>query len=245
MNPLGLQADTERGSPLYYQLQFQLRQKIERGIWMVGEKTPTIEELMSDYGVSRATVRNAMELLEAEGLISRSRGRGTVIVRRPEDDKWLMLPSDWLGLVTHIDKLHTKVINESESFDQFASTDSTASASGQYWLVSRINFSEPDKPYSITEIALKKSIFDLAPDAFRKGAVLPALHRVAPKAVHHATQSMAIGAADSITARKLALSVSAPVAEVVREATDKDHVLIYYAKVLYPAKHLKISTRLM
>lgn len=242
---IGLQIDTERGSPLYYQLQLQLRQKIERGDWPVSKKTPTIEQLMEEYRVSRATVRNAMELLETEGLISRSRGKGTVVVRRPDDDRWLILPSDWLGLVDHIERLHTKVVNDQERFEAFSSPEVTAASDGVYWRINRVNFTDSDKPYSITEIALALSVFDLASNEFRKGPVLPALHRVAPNLVKQATQSMSISAADQNTAAKLSLSVGAPVAEVLREASDKDQSLVYYAKVIYPAKYLKISSRLM
>jgi GntR family transcriptional regulator len=45
----------------------------------IGKKLPTEERLMKAFGVSRDTVRRALQALENSGKISRTRGKGTVI----------------------------------------------------------------------------------------------------------------------------------------------------------------------
>jgi GntR family transcriptional regulator len=67
--------------PLYHQLKELLTEKIESGEWAPGRQLPGENELTQEYGVSRATVRQAMQLLENQGLVERFQGRGTFVGR--------------------------------------------------------------------------------------------------------------------------------------------------------------------
>jgi GntR family transcriptional regulator len=50
-----------------------------RGDWEPGALLPAEPELVSQYKVSRITIRQALDLLAGEGLIVRQRGRGTFV----------------------------------------------------------------------------------------------------------------------------------------------------------------------
>ena len=65
--------------PRYAQLADLLRQRIARGVWKKGEKLPSLDELMAEFGVARVTVRQAVERLTRESLVSPQRGRGTFV----------------------------------------------------------------------------------------------------------------------------------------------------------------------
>jgi DNA-binding LacI/PurR family transcriptional regulator len=54
-----------------------IRARLERGEWNQGDLLPTEADLTAHYGVSRMTLRQAMNPLEEEGLIIRKRGKGT------------------------------------------------------------------------------------------------------------------------------------------------------------------------
>ena len=56
-----------------------LREKIEQGDFSAGEKIPSEKTLAESYTCSRQTVRQALNLLEQEGLIVRRRGSGTYV----------------------------------------------------------------------------------------------------------------------------------------------------------------------
>jgi GntR family transcriptional regulator len=71
--------------PLYQQLRDEIAQKIERQEWKFGEAIPSELELTKTYAIATGTVRKAIEALIAEGLLERSRGKGT-FVRRPRFD---------------------------------------------------------------------------------------------------------------------------------------------------------------
>ena len=67
--------------PLYHQLKAFISERIESGEWFAGRRLPTELEFATEFSVSRTTVRQAMQLLENEGLIERIQGKGTFVGR--------------------------------------------------------------------------------------------------------------------------------------------------------------------
>ena len=67
------------GTPLYRRIQSDLRERVASGELAPGSQVETELELMARYGVSRATVRQALSGLVAEGLLEIRRGRGTFV----------------------------------------------------------------------------------------------------------------------------------------------------------------------
>ncbi|GAC1425193.1 MAG: hypothetical protein PVS3B3_36170 [Ktedonobacteraceae bacterium] len=65
--------------PLYSQLKQHIRNEIELGIYRPGDKRPSETEMLQRYGVSRITVRQALNKLESEGLVVRRHGRGSLV----------------------------------------------------------------------------------------------------------------------------------------------------------------------
>ncbi|SCL42171.1 transcriptional regulator, GntR family [Micromonospora pallida] len=66
-----------RQQPRYRQIADDLRRRIESGMLPAGAPLPTEVELMQEWDVARGTVREAIGLLRAEGLISTARHRGS------------------------------------------------------------------------------------------------------------------------------------------------------------------------
>lgn len=60
----------------------QLRLLIENGDLAVGEKLPAEKELCSALNTSRSTIREALRVLEAEGLVESRKGSGTYVAPR-------------------------------------------------------------------------------------------------------------------------------------------------------------------
>jgi GntR family transcriptional regulator len=65
--------------PLYRQIEDALRDRIRSGALRPGAQIAPEPELMAQYGVSRATVRQALAGLIAEGLLEIRRGLGTYV----------------------------------------------------------------------------------------------------------------------------------------------------------------------
>ncbi|MVU77590.1 FCD domain-containing protein [Nocardia sp. ET3-3] len=63
-----------------------IRRRILSGELGAGQSLPTESTLISQFGVSRETVRVAVRLLGAEGLTATSQGRGGVQIRHPDPE---------------------------------------------------------------------------------------------------------------------------------------------------------------
>jgi GntR family transcriptional regulator len=75
--PLGLERDLP--VPLYHQLKTVLLEKLRGGEWKPNDQLPTEDELGSQFGVSKATVRQALRDLAQSGYVRREQGRGTFV----------------------------------------------------------------------------------------------------------------------------------------------------------------------
>lgn len=71
-----------KGGPLYRKLTEVLRQAIDQGRWAVGDALPSEGEIGARFGVSRITVRHALQLLQFEGYVRTQRARPAVVLAR-------------------------------------------------------------------------------------------------------------------------------------------------------------------
>ncbi|RIH85973.1 GntR family transcriptional regulator [Calidithermus roseus] len=79
-----LQLNSSSHTPLYLQLEAALRERLASGEWRSGQALPPERELAQQLGVSRITLRRALERLEDEGLLIRRQGSGTYVSQRVE-----------------------------------------------------------------------------------------------------------------------------------------------------------------
>ena len=68
-----------KNTELYIQLLNNLREQILTGQYPDGSKLPSEAELSKTFGISRGPIRQAMGILETEGLIERVKGSGTFV----------------------------------------------------------------------------------------------------------------------------------------------------------------------
>ncbi len=69
----------KEGTPRHIQISDWLRREIANGTFGADEKLPSENELCKKFGVSRVTVRKALQTLENEQLIYRSQGLGSFV----------------------------------------------------------------------------------------------------------------------------------------------------------------------
>ncbi|TVQ01696.1 MAG: GntR family transcriptional regulator [Balneolaceae bacterium] len=77
-----MKVDHNSGIPLYIQIESILRSNIESGKYDDGSYLPREEHLANILGVSRNTVRQGISKLVNDGLLKRTRGKGTIVVNK-------------------------------------------------------------------------------------------------------------------------------------------------------------------
>jgi multiple sugar transport system substrate-binding protein len=74
-------ANIDRNSPIpiYHQLKTLIQEQVESGKWRPGDRIPTEQELCQLYDISRSPVRQALQELTYDGLLTRRPGSGTFV----------------------------------------------------------------------------------------------------------------------------------------------------------------------
>ena len=232
------------GIARYVQLGALFRRRIETGEWIVGERIPTLERLTSELGVARATIRQALGELEAEGLLRRGRATGKFGTRRAAAPYAVQLATDWASLLNAhqgdtIEVLATANVNRLP----YPIDAPLRYAPGYHYL--RRMHRRDGVPYLLGHVYLESGIFGRLPKKMLRTTPMLRLLKEC-KGVHiaNAQQSLTIGAADVETAARLQVAINAPVAIVHRTAFDRAGTLIYYSFGIYRGDHLRLEMTL-
>lgn len=73
---------------------------------------PPAKQLAIDCGVALMTIRQPMDILEDEGLITRQRAKGTFIRAAPKRDLWCKVNTDWSGMLTPRDNAVLDILRD-------------------------------------------------------------------------------------------------------------------------------------
>jgi|SRR5579864_1222761 len=229
--------------PLYLQVSAVLRRRIEDGYWSPGAKISTIEELQAEFGVARVTVRQAVELLEKDGLVRREQGRGTFVAGTIEDPRWLTLDTTWSSLIGTIKHNVPKILSVSESTTKPRLSPGEGQLADRYMFLRSVQY-RGARAYSLVNLQLAKEIYDRDPEAFRHNAALPIVASMRDIKIASAHQTLVISSADPETARLLRLPLNAPTAEAHCVVIDCRGIAVYVADITYRGDCIKLETNL-
>ena len=230
----------DRHTPLYIQVATLLRHRISSGVWKKGEQLPVIEALMAEFSVARTTVRQALTMLEDEGLIRRSRGRGTFVTDAPAQPSWLMLDTSWTSFLRTLEGNWSKLVDVCDE-DGFQDLDTGLGVPAcSYRKISRIHGSG-DKAYADVCIRLDQRCYGLAPQRFEAEFIIPVMESLPEIKISTARQVLTIGVADFETAERLEIPVNAPVGMLRRVLCDENGVAIYIGDITYRGDLVKLE----
>ena len=232
------------GISRYHQLATLFRRRIEAGQWQVGEQIPTVDELATECGVARATIRQALDLLEDEELIERYRARGTFVRRRPAENLWCAVGTDWSGLLrpsydATIEILHDEADRALHGFEGQIGT-----LAPSYRHVRRRHWRH-GQPFLLADLHIDERLRDrMSQRDLESKTALRLVSEVEGVEIMDARQTLTIGTADIETSEALGISLDSPVAFVHRQALDQDGLLILDAKGIYRGDVVKFDVKL-
>lgn len=226
--------------PRYRQLADLFRHRIARGFWSSGDRLPTLEALMREFEVARVTVRQAVDVLSREGLLSAQQGRGTFVTGLPRRERPLRLHTTLRDLaeVYRHDRPRLTLIDEATAMPTLQQGEGRLAAGYQF--LRRVH-SRGDEPYCVIAIYLDRRVFRMAPKRFRTETVVPVLLDLPRVKIADARQTLVISSADVEVAKLLGIAINAPVAEVRRVCIDPEGVLLYLGEVTYRGDFIRLE----
>jgi GntR family transcriptional regulator len=230
--------------PLYLQVASVMRQRIEDGYWVPGQKISTLVELEDEFQVARVTVRQAVDMLSKEGLLDCQQGRGTFVASRAPDRHWLKLATDWDVLVATIRDNVVKQIKVEDPPPAPTLGDGEGSLAEDYVFLRSCQFRDGE-PYGLVSVHLARHIFDRDPSAFTHHTALPTLGAFKDIKIAHAHQTLVIGSANPETSDHLRIALGAPTAECRCVVIDEEGVAIYVANMSYRGDVVKLHVDLL
>ncbi|MBX9588091.1 MAG: GntR family transcriptional regulator [Hyphomonadaceae bacterium] len=235
--------DADSRVPRYLQVASVLRRRIRDGHWAVGDKIATLEELEHEFDVARVTVRQAIDLLQGEGLVKSFQGRGTFVIKAVQSNRWMQLATDWESLIAPIrDHVPQVLPSEPRPVPRLEEDDGTPA---EAYVFLRSVQKRSGKPYAYARVHIAKHVYAQAPKQFSTRVALAVLSEIKEIAIQRAHQTVVVGSADIEAARHLGIALNAPTAEARCVVSDKGGVVLYIGEITYPGDYVRLNIELI
>ena len=228
----------------YLQLASLFRARIESGEWEVDSRIPTVEELARDCGVATMTIRQALDILEAEGLIERFRAKGTFVREQPRRDLWCEVQTDWSGMLIARENATIELLDDQRNVPLPRNTEIVGTPAPAYRHLGR-RHSRDGSAFLLADVFIDERLTRNIPDkAYTTVTAMRLVADLPGQKITDARQIVTIGAADLETATHLNIALGDPVAKVQRVAVNQDGHLILVANGIYRGDMMKIEVKL-
>lgn len=226
--------------PLYYQLEQDLRDRIRAAEFPGGAPLPTEQRLCESYGVSRITVRRALDSLLTSGLIARRQGVGTFVNEPGETVKSLKLIGSLDDITSYSAELAYKVVAKETAAAPPLVAEALDLPVGT--LVTRLEavFSLRGEPFAHAEFFCPPEVGELIDDADIDGqaSLVAVVERKLGRPIERADQTVEAALADRRVAGHLAVRPRAPVLKVNRTYyTDTDRPVVAAVVRYHPERY--------
>jgi GntR family transcriptional regulator len=229
--------------PIYLQLITIFRRFIASGQWPLNEQVPTLDELSAQFGVARATARQAIGFLEQEGLVARYRRHGTFVIARPQRDSWYTIPTDWTGAVAAYQVLVAEWL-ECKRAAVLPKPYHPGAELGPAYQHIRRRYRYEGAPLLLEAAYLDVELYRaMGLERLHKVPTLKLLDDGNVK-IARAEQSIYVGASDSETSVALAIPLNAPIAVVRRTLCDRDSMILYASEAFYRGDSVRVIERM-
>lgn len=229
----------------YIQLASLFRQRIDSGEWGVGDKIPTVAELSKQCGVATMTIRQALDIVDQEGLIERFRAKGTFVKDRPSRDFWCEIKTDWSGMLIARQDAIIEVVSDTRNVELPAdSSRGSGNPSPGYRHLQR-KHSRNGMAFLMANVYVDEKICPQIPEeSYSKLTALRLVADIPGQEIVDATQVVTVAAADLEIATQLNISIGDPVAKVRRIAVNQHGDIILLAIGIYRGDVMEIKVRL-
>jgi len=222
--------------PYYHQILQVLRSRIASGVYQLGDRLPTEDEITREFGVSRNTARSAVQHLVNDGQVRRYPGRGSFIVKRKQGPELWGVRSleDVIGRSFQDQFRVVSTLNTEAAQEPAAASALQADMDDELFVISALRSSD-GKPYTYSRIFVPKDISlglpaDLV-DRAGKQAVLSLIEENCGLLAHRAIQTAGALVADDKLAALLEVPAGSALLILERTYFSQEGRPIEYAQI--------------
>jgi GntR family transcriptional regulator len=236
----GVKAPPRREQALYVQLAERFRRRIATKHWPVGLQLPPVEQLAGEYGVARITVRQAMDILEHEGLVSRARRRGTHVLKEPVVLRVHHMTAQWDDFMSGNSGGGSKIIRNAEAKALPSLAAEEDPLRGEFRHLRLISYQTGGLPLLLRETFVKRSIYLRIAPRIETVSMMSLLGEYAEEV----TIFNRIGAADHSIARLLHIPLGTPILEGRHIGLDHKGNVIFVDMPVLRGDYLRFEIKL-
>jgi len=238
-----IRIDRSSPVPLYYQVAQRLEELIESGEMPPGYRLENEIALADQLGLSRPTMRQAIQHLVDKGLLVRKRGVGTQVVHAR-----VRRQVELSSLFDDLDRAHRQPSTEVLGFEVVEAPDDVAvalrlPAGSEVLAIERLRYAQ-DEPLALMRNFLPVGIADLTREALRERGLYQSL-RDAGVQLRVADQTISARKATAAEARLLHESRGAPLLTMSRIAYDHANRAVEYGNHVYRASRYSFELTLV
>ncbi|KKK39026.1 hypothetical protein WQ57_06115 [Mesobacillus campisalis] len=230
--------------PLYLQLKEKIIKLIEENELKVNEAIPSEPMLMEEYGLSRTTVRKALDELVNEGYLFRVHGKGTFVEGRKVEQGLVNLTSCTedmrnMGLSARYELLNQQIMLATSSLRN----NLNMLSEGKAFHIERIMYGN-ESPVNVTKSYIPYDyVQGIERFNFEKQSLYKVLEEEYNITILGGVRSFEAVVADEETAKKLSIDVGMPLikfeGQVKGKLSDGSVVLIEYFQTHYRTDQVK------
>jgi GntR family transcriptional regulator len=225
---------------LYEQVAMLIQKWIENGELGKGERLPSIASIAESFDVAVVTVRQALAMLEEQGLVERQQGRGTFVSQSAKDKHWLKIESNWDALMQVWGRSKPTALKVRNKFAApLLSADDGQPAPG-YRHLRRVH-SADGVPYAVSDLFVDRRHYESYPQRFESEMVIVVLDSLPDVRIESMRQCVTIETADLEHASLLGIPLGSPVGVVRRVICDDAGTVIYLGRAVYRGDIVKLE----
>lgn len=234
-----------RATAAYYRVYLVLRQRLMD--WESSSRTPLPGEhsLAKEFGVSRSTIRRALDLLHREKCIIRRQGVGNFPAPAGPRSSREPVPTPGVGhLITLTKGTRAKNLSQEILLPPARVRDALKLRAGDYCLLLRRLRLLKARPFSLTAIYVPTAIADQLDLRRLKGTPIVHALEAAGLAPKRAIQMLNATLSDAAVAEHLGGAIGAPVMRLRRTVFDAEEHPLMYQESLYLSQYFELRMEL-
>jgi GntR family transcriptional regulator len=237
--------DTTSPVPLHAQLEEIFLRRIRDGDAQAGSRLPSEDELVALHGVSRTTVRTAIQSLIARGMVEIRRGKGTFVTEPVITQELTALTGfvedmHALGKKASATVLDRRLVAASETVARQLAVPRGASVAR----IQRVRLAD-GSPLSFDETYLPKELGEkVMADDLENQPIFTLLEQKYSTPLLEAEYRLAAVPSHGTVARALGVDAGSPIFLIERTTFSERHRPVDYERLYYRGDHIRFVTRL-